>query len=334
MAMKSVGPISLGEIQTEFGGSPYTALSEYYYKTTDKKWPTGYSGPKQWPQATKEQLPHSQWVLYNLSDHYAGEINNLEITGSGGEVAIDVSTSSTGADSIRILYFGNNSGGTGSTILIKNIQENKLYIKVTRTDPPTYGAKVTFGLGWANVNAYVTTSNGGKIPGVGTNKFSNYYGAKNISLYPKIDPPRVWAFGANGNRWNFWYRGAGKVEPQYNKKWVNILELKPNIWVELFGGVPKQVVLFGTGREVEFKVKTEATGPETTICSFGNNKGPASFTNGKTGTIDNRALYNSALFKTITLNDKGDLYIYSSLSDYDGDADVEGGWIHAVSCIP
>ena len=147
---------------------------------------------------------------------------------------------------------------------------------------------------------------------------------------PLISQARVWAAGANGNTWNFWYR-LGGAAPQYNGIWVNILDLRPNLWIDLFNGIPKTVTLFGTGREVIHKVKNSPTGAEVTICSFGNNSGP---TNGTNGTVDNKALYDSAQYKTITLNANGDLYIKSSLTDYDGDSDYEGGWIHAISCTP
>lgn len=65
MALQSSGPISLGNIQTEFGGSAPTALSEYYYKSVEKTlWPmpTGNANYKRIPSTEGESIPKRNGV--------------------------------------------------------------------------------------------------------------------------------------------------------------------------------------------------------------------------------------------------------------------------------
>ena len=183
MALQTSGPISLGNIQTQFGGSAPTALSEYYYDPLNKKWPTGYTNYKLWPSTGA--LPYAgEWNVYDLDAHYEGKIDTLEIIGGGGEVYIQISTTSSGASPVTLCYFGNNDDGEGTMKRIGGIVDNKIWLNVYRTDPDTYGAYVKFGLGWDSAtDGYVTTNNNGKIPAISTpraiNKFSNYYGAAN-----------------------------------------------------------------------------------------------------------------------------------------------------------
>ena len=113
-----------------------------------------------------------------------------------------------------------------------------------------------------------------------------------------------------------------------NNIWIQMNKVRPNLWIDIFGGIPDTVTLFGIGREVTLKVKTSLNGAETTIYSAGNNKGSYMSKDNKT---DNKALYNPAAYKKIDLNSNGDIWVYAKYNDYDG-GDCEGGYIHAVAC--
>ena len=170
---------------------------------------------------------------------------------------------------------------------------------------------------------YVKTTNSGKIPSSGTNKLSNYYGAKKLSLVPLINQPRIHSMGVGSCQAMCWYQGKNG-----NDTWIQMNVVRRNLWTEIFGGTPNTVTLFGIGREVTLKVKTSATGAETTIYSAGNDKGTHMSADNKT---DNKALYKPASYKTVTLNANGDIWVYAKYNNYDG-GDCEGGYIHAVAC--
>ena len=159
---------------------------------------------------------------------------------------------------------------------------------------------------------------------------SNVVTVKSLWVSPLIAQPRVWAAGSIFNTWNYWYELGASAFLGINE-WVNVPSKRPNLWKELFGKTPKSVILFGTGREVIHTVKNSPKGTEITVCSNGNNKGPINFTNNNSGTVDNKQLYDSTQYKTITLNSSGDLYVRSKLTNFDNGVDLEGGWIHVIA---
>jgi hypothetical protein len=329
MALQIKGPISLGNIQKEFRGTAPISLSEYYYDPLNSKWPTGYSKYKRLPKNEDDQLPYAgEWNVYNLSDHYKGVVDILEIIGGGGEVKIQVSTSSSGASPVTLCYFGNNDGGEGGMKTIKNIVNNKIWLNVFRTDPGTYGAYIKLGKGYdSSTDGYVSTKTNIKIPEISTpfklNRLSNYYGAAKLSLVPLIAEPRIHSMGVGSCVDMCWYKNTTA-----NAKWIQMNVERPKLWSTIFGGIPNTVTLFGIGREVTLKVKTSLNGAETTIYSAGDNRGDHMTKDNKT---DNKALYNPAAYKKIDLNLNGDIWVYAKYNNYDG-GDCEGGYIHAVAC--
>jgi hypothetical protein len=184
MALQSSGPISLGNIQTEFGGTNPTGLSEYYYKSVAATlWPTGYSTYKRIPGTGSIPRRDGVWWKYDLDSDYPAGFNftTLNIIGGGGEIQIDAANNSSGTNSVRLCYFGNNSSGEGTVKTLTGIVNNTIWVKIALTDPGTYSAYIKIGQATGTITSvgYVNgvTNNNGKIPSSGTNKLSNYYGA-------------------------------------------------------------------------------------------------------------------------------------------------------------
>lgn len=212
MAIKSFGPISLKDIQTEYGGSAPIALSEYYYKSVAATlWPTGYTNYKIIPSTGSIPRRDGVWWKYDLTSDYSAGFNfsTLQIIGGGSEIAIDAANNSSGTNSVRLCYFGNNSGGEGTVKTLTGIVSNTIWVKIALTDPDTYGAYIKIGQATGTIAGvgYVNgTDNNGKIPSFGTNKFSNYYGAsKGLSMIDYL----VVAGGGGAGGGNSTNRGSG-----------------------------------------------------------------------------------------------------------------------------
>ena len=181
MALPTTGPISLGQIQTEFGGSNPISLSEYYAGPTTyspkRQWANGYGYFKQINITRNDGV----WQKFDLSSSYAIDFEKLQIIGGGGEIIVTVANNSSGSNPIELCRFGNNDGGEGSLKTITGITNKTIWVKIALTDPGTYGAYIKVGIADDTNSStvslkYVQSNNGGKIPSSGINKLSNYRG--------------------------------------------------------------------------------------------------------------------------------------------------------------
>ena len=164
-----------------------------------------------------------------------------------------------------------------------------------------------------------------KVGSHASNKLSDYYKGKNLisSKNPSESIPTCGRISLGNfqtfkkdekifseTEGYFWKWGIGiwgydiySFGHPSNNHWFNVNQISQNFLSDLIGFNPQTISIQATGREVQFKIKTQKESHITDIINFNLNEGPGV----------NTFTENSPTF-TFDLNENGDLWVFSKLT--------------------